>query len=76
MRYVHNSRRGRRRNIHRRRADRSARNNPDRMVLRGVDGGALDAGDVDIDIYDSETSGISGVLGVDEPEYGGGATVT
>ena len=30
---------------------------------RGVEGGALDAGDVDVDMEDSGVSGVSGVLG-------------
>ncbi len=37
----------------------------------GVDGGALDAGDVEVDMDDSGVSGVSGVLGEDEAEYGG-----
>ncbi len=37
----------------------------------GVDGGALDAGDVEVDMDDSGVSGVSGVLDEDVAEYGG-----
>ena len=33
---------------------------------RGVEGGALDAGDVDVDMDDSGVSGVSGVLGCND----------
>ena len=44
----------------------------------GVDGGADDAGDVDVDddIVDSGVSGVSGVWGDDETEYGGAPACT
>ena len=46
----------------------------------GVDGGTLDAGDVEVDMDDSGVSGVSGVLGEDDEEeeavYGGAPACT
>ena len=43
---------------------------------RGVDGGALEAGDVEVDIDESGVSGVPGVYGDDDAECGGAPACT